>query len=71
MKKKLDQHILDTMSKDLANWHGPFYCNRKDSRLMVPKYDPMLGWTFNFASPYAFITIIVIVLLIVGSQILL
>jgi len=57
MKTKLDQQILDTMSKDPGNWKGPFYFNRKDPRLMVPKLYPSLGWTFNFASPYAYITL--------------
>ena len=57
MKIKLDQQLLDTMSKDPGNWKGPFYYNKKDPRLMVPKLYPSLGWTFNFASPYAYITL--------------
>jgi len=57
MKTKLDQQILDTMSKDRGNWKGPFYFNRKDPRLMVPKLYPSMGWTFNFASRYSYITL--------------
>ena len=68
MKTKLDQQILDTMSKDLENWKGPFYYNRNDPRLIVPKFDPTLGWTFNFASTYTYITVIVIVLIIVAAN---
>jgi len=62
MKKKLDQSILDSMSKNLNYWKGPFYFNRNDPRLVVPKLHPSLGWTFNFASPYPYITIIGIIL---------
>ncbi|RKE02062.1 DUF5808 domain-containing protein [Marinifilum flexuosum] len=68
MKQKLDQHILDEMHKDLGNWHGPFYCNRKDPRLFVPKYDPMLGYTINFASKYSLLAAVFIVLLIIGYK---
>lgn len=68
MKRKFDQHVLDAMSRDLSNWHGLFYCNRKDPRLIVPKYNPMLGWTFNFSNPYTYITVFVFVLIIICSQ---
>jgi uncharacterized membrane protein len=66
--KKLDQHLLDEMHKDLGNWHGPFYCNRKDPRIFVPKYNRMLGWTFNFASPYSIAVAIFLIVLILGYQ---
>lgn len=65
MKTKLSKQILDTMSKDPGNWKGPFYFNRKDPRLMVPKLYPSLGTTFNFASPYAYITIGAIIVIII------
>jgi len=71
MKKKFDQQLLDTMSRDLGNWHGPFYSNRKDPRLIVPKYNPMMGWTFNFASPYTYVMVIAIILIIVCYQLFL
>lgn len=67
MNKKLNQHLLDNMSKDLGNWKGPFYYNRKDPRLIVPKFNPMLGWTFNFASPYSFLALIAIALIIITT----
>ncbi|RUT77696.1 hypothetical protein DLK05_12140 [Ancylomarina longa] len=56
------------MSKDLSNWHGPFYANRKDPRLIVPKYNPVLGSTFNFGSPFTYVGIILIILIIIASQ---
>lgn len=57
MKRKLDQHILDEMHKNLSNWHGPFYSNSKDPRFIVPKYNPILGWTLNFANPYVYMAV--------------
>jgi uncharacterized membrane protein len=65
MKTKLDKQLLDTMSKDPGNWKGPFYYNRRDPRLMVPKLYPSLGTTFNFASPYAYITLGAIIVIAV------
>jgi len=60
MKPKLNQQMLDYMSKDPGNWRGPFYFNSKDPRLMVPKINPSMGWTLNFSNPYTYITLILI-----------
>lgn len=68
MKKKPDPNYLNQMSKNPNNWRGPFYFNRKDPRLIVPKLNPSMGWTFNFASPYTYLLIIAVVLIIVFSQ---
>ncbi len=68
MKTKLDEQILEAMRKDPGNWKGPFYFNRKDPRLMVPKLYANMGMTFNFASPYPYITIIAIAIIIVASR---
>lgn len=65
MKNKLDNNILNNMSKDPGNWKGPFYINRKDPRLSVPKQDPSLGFTFNFASPFAYLAILAIIIILV------
>jgi uncharacterized membrane protein len=71
MKNKLDKEILGTMSKDPGNWKVPIYFNRKDPRLMVPKLYPSMGWTFNFASPYSYLTFIGIILIAIVSKYLL
>jgi len=68
MKTKLDEQILEAMRKDLGNWKGPLYFNRKDPRLIVPKLSPNMGMTLNFASPYPYITIISIILIIIASR---
>ena len=70
MKTKLEREILDTMSKNPSNWKGMFYFNRKDPRLMVPKYNPAMGWTLNFASPYTYLFLIALVLIIIASKFL-
>jgi uncharacterized membrane protein len=68
MKTKLEKEILDAMSKNPNNWKGVFYFNRKDPRLIVPKLYPAMGWTFNFSSPYSYVTIICIILIIIASN---
>ncbi len=70
MKKKLNSDILNNMSKDPGNWRGPFYINRRDPRLSVPKQDPTLGFTLNFASPYAYLFVLALIICVVGSTLL-
>lgn len=59
-KSKLDKELLDAMSQDSNNWKGPVYFNKKDPRLIVPKLSG-LGTTFNFANPFSYIALILIV----------
>lgn len=58
MKNKDNQQKSD-------NWIGILYFNREDSRVIVPKRVPGLGWTLNFANPYTYIIIIAIVSIII------
>lgn len=67
MKSKLEKAILDSMSKNPNNWKGVFYFNPKDPRLLVRKINPRMGWSFNFASPYSYITLICIILITIAS----
>ena len=66
MKSK--NNFNDPMDRNPANWKGIFYYNPKDPRIRVPKLDPSLGWTLNFASPYAYVFIIAIVGIIALSM---
>jgi uncharacterized membrane protein len=68
MRSKYDKQFLDNMSRDPSYWKGPFYFNRKDPRLMVPKLHPSLGWTLNFASPYAYIALGALIAVIIISE---
>lgn len=47
---------------------GIFYFNKKDKRAIVPKVNKMLGWTINFASPQAYLIILILVLTIVVTS---
>ncbi len=67
MKKEFEREILDTMSKDPGNWKGAFYFNKKDSRILVPKLIPSMGYTLNFAHPVSYIGLISILLIVIIS----
>jgi uncharacterized membrane protein len=66
MKSKIEKEILDNMHKNPGNWKGVFYFNRNDPRLTVPKLNST-GWTFNFASPWPYVLIIAVVLIVIAS----
>ncbi len=70
MKPKPGKEVLDEMSKNPNNWKGVIYFNRKDRRLMVPKQNPSLGWTLNFANPYSYYSLILLTLIIVFISLL-
>lgn len=48
---------------DNYKW-GMFYYNAQDERVVVPKINPGLGWTFNFARPSAYLLLIGIMAII-------
>ncbi len=70
MKEKNKSVIPELMRNDPAKWYGPFYINKNDKRIMVPKIDPSLGYTFNMGSPYALLILVLIVALIIISYLL-
>lgn len=47
--------INDMEWRNPANWtwRGPLglYASKRDTRLIVPKAAPMMGWTLNFSHP--------------------
>ncbi len=48
-----------------ANWKwGVFYYNKEDKRVLSPKRIKYLGWTINFANPYAIIVLLAIAALV-------
>jgi len=65
MKTRLDNEFLNNMTKDRGNYKGPLYFNRKDPRLIVPRFYPALGWTLNFANPYAYIAIAALIVIMI------
>jgi len=69
MKKKVDKEANNMMSKNPDNWKGIFYFNSKDPRMIVPKMDPTMGYTFNFGHRNTYIGIILIILILVAYQV--
>jgi uncharacterized membrane protein len=64
-KEKPGKESYDHWHDDPSNWRGGiFYYNKKDKRLFPPKRFRSFGWTVNFASPYSFLTLLVIIILI-------
>ena len=61
MKSRAGKEIENTMNKNPNNWKGIFYFNKQDYRIIVPKKNPYLGWTLNFASPYTYIFLLAII----------
>lgn len=55
--------------KNPANWSGPkwlaLYFSKKDTRLWVPKKNPMMGWTLNFGHDSAGMVLILFIMFIV------
>ena len=71
MKTKAAREIENSMNKNPNNRKGIFYYNRKDYRLIVPKNNPYLGWTLNFASPYTYLFLAFLFALVLAFQFLL
>ena len=65
MNDKAKKENFDIMSKNPNNWKGIFYVSRKDSRIIVPKINPSMGWTLNFGSIYAYLGLVAIILIII------
>jgi len=45
-----------------------FYNNPRDPRLIVPKMNPMMGWTVNLAHREVRVALVVIAILIAASM---
>ncbi|HCT31186.1 MAG TPA: hypothetical protein DIW31_10765 [Bacteroidales bacterium] len=65
IKTKPSIEMLDEMHKQPKYWKaGIFYVNSNDSRLFVPKRAPYFGWTLNFGNPFAYVFLIVLIVII-------
>lgn len=43
---------------------GLFYFNPEDENLIVPKSNPLFGWTLNFAKPLAYVFLLILLLVL-------
>lgn len=50
---------MEPLDKNPYYKFGIFYYNPSDSRTIVPKRNPMMGWTFNFAKPLTYVFFII------------
>jgi len=48
-----------------------FYYNPRDNRIIVPKLDKMRGWTLNFGNIYAYLVILLLLLIMVLASLFL
>jgi uncharacterized membrane protein len=50
------------MEQDPDNYKwGIVYFNPKDNRIIVPKRNPYMGLTLNFANPYTYLVIVLLI----------
>jgi uncharacterized membrane protein len=63
MRPTSNQQELDNMRRDPRNYKwGIFYFNRRDPRFILPKREPSLGFTVNFAHPLAYLVLLSILI---------
>lgn len=66
MKRKPERKRPDTLKNNPDNWKGIFYVNKKDPRIIVPKFYASMGWTLNFGNIYSYLGLIAIIAIILG-----
>jgi uncharacterized membrane protein len=72
MKSSFDQIHSDNEINNPSNYKwGVFYFNKKDKRVVLPKYQRERGWTVNFANPLSYLFILLIIVIIVSFSIFL
>ncbi len=65
MSKDIKKEMRELTHQDPKNWRGPFYINALDPRLMVPKYQRLMGWTLNFGNKYLYLLLIAVIGIVV------
>ena len=54
---------LDEMRKNPNNYKwGIFYFNPEDPRFFVSRRNIRIGWTLNFANPYSYLIVFLIII---------
>lgn len=68
IKKTGYQKEENTREKEPAIWEYLVYFDRNDPRIIVPKKNKTMGWTLNFANPFSYLILSIIVVIIVLSS---
>jgi uncharacterized membrane protein len=61
---RTEQDINNAEWHDPRNWHGGWlglYSSSRDTRMFVPKRQPWMGFTVNFARPSGVLALLLIV----------
>jgi len=65
METSFDRKNQDWMVRDPKNYKGGiFYFNPRDLRIIVPKRNRWMGWTFNFAKPATYLILVIFFLFV-------
>lgn len=60
MRSEYDDQGGDKMEQDPHNYiWGIFYFNPRDRRIILPKKNPSMGLTLNFANPYTYLILMI------------
>lgn len=70
MKKKKGKANYDLLDKNPDNWRGFFYYNPKDSRILVRKFNPLMGFTLNFGNLFSYLFILGLIAVVVALSFL-
>jgi uncharacterized membrane protein len=62
----MKKSIIDSIGEKLTYWNGGTYSNKNDSRILVPKANPGMGWRINLGNPKAVLLFIITMVAIVG-----
>jgi uncharacterized membrane protein len=56
MKSRFNPEKFNRIETDPEHYKwGIFYFNPKDTRVIVPKRNPWMGWTLNFANLWSYV----------------
>lgn len=70
MRNNRNYNLPNLEDSNPNNWRGIFYVNKKDPRIVVPKRDPIMGWTLNFGNVWSYVLIVLFVGAIVAYTLL-
>jgi hypothetical protein len=66
MRAKLPRGTLARLWSDPANWRATSYACEEDPRIIVPKRNPIWGWTINWAHGGAAMRCFIGIVIVIG-----
>lgn len=72
MNINFDHIHNDNEVKNPSNYKwGLFYFNKRDKRVVLPKYQSERGWTVNFANPLSYLFMLLLIAIIISFSLFL